>query len=244
MLPVLLHLGPINIYSFGVFLFLGVLLGMFVAWKKAAEYHFEDDTFLDIALGSLFWGVVGARLSFIVTHFDTFGWQPLRWLWITHYAGLSLWGGVIFGAAALWWLTRTLGKPLWESLDLATLGVALGISISRIGSLLTETTRPYIWAIESVLFLIIYYFLWKWEHTYRTFGWYRGNRNAAKPGFLLFSGPLMSGVVWLLLGAFRNEIRFIFVTPTMIEGLVALIIGSLGLYLRSGRKLQIRPGHN
>lgn len=246
MLPVLFHVGPFSLYSFGVFLFLGVVFGLFVAWKKAAEYHIEDDTFLDVALGAVFWGVIGARAAYVITHFDAFGWQFVRWIWLTHYVGLSLWGGLIGGILALWWLSRAYDLNVWQVLDLASLGGSLGIALGRIGSFLNGSsggiairgiTVP-VQLVEVVGFAILLYWLWRWERSYRTFIWYRGNRNVARPGFLFFTFLIVAGIIWSIVGPLKAENRLWLVKPTQIEGLVAILVGIPGLYSRSGRKLQ------
>lgn len=247
MKPVLLQLGPITIYSMGVFLFLAILLGSFVVYKKGKEYHFEEEEMFDVVFKCLFWALLGGRIVYVVLNFEQFGWSVLRWLWVTHYVGINLWGAL--AGASLWlmvWAKKE-DEKVFEWLDVLALGTMLGLGIGMIGAFLNGSFQ----GVESSFFLAVSWpgregvipvqlwaaglllggfgWLMKAEGNFRTFEWYRGGKTEAKSGFIVFASLIWLGVVWLILASWR-------VRPEWLMPGLVLLSGLVGLYWRSGRE--------
>lgn len=241
MWPVIFEFGPVTLYSFGVFLLLAVVLGLFVSWKKIREYHIEDQRFLDASLQIIFWGLVGARLIYILENFSSFGFNALKWVWFTHYVGLSMWGGILGGVVALVVLNRFSKWDLFEWLDIAALGLALGLSVGRVASLLNgSNVGRKLWfgnlptqLLETLFLFLVFIWLWKTEPNYRTFSWYRGGKSSAKSGFLWFMSLICFGVIFIV-SSFGYQSRTVM---SVVWPILCLLAGSIGIYWRSGRSL-------
>lgn len=237
MLSVLLEIGPVKIYSFGIFLLLGVMLGMFVAWKKAQEYSIEDKVFFDIVLGTVFWGLVLGRVVYIGLHFSDFGFNVVRWLWVTHYVGISFWGALLGGVIGLWWWCKDAGVDLFKWLDLASLGLGMGLFWGKIGEFLNNNGRlAFVSLAEGLLCFGLFVWLWWLEHEYRTISWYRAGKNSAATGFMWF---------WLLIwfSLIRGIAGFINGENLWWIAIISLVVGIGGIYLRSGRSTKIFKVH-
>jgi phosphatidylglycerol:prolipoprotein diacylglycerol transferase len=96
MLPILFSIGPVKIYTFGVFLVLAFFWGSFLLWKLIRLTAFKEKEVFDglfLALGfSLFFG----RLFYVALNFSDFGFSLLKFILINGYPGLSLYG-ILFG---------------------------------------------------------------------------------------------------------------------------------------------------
>src|SRR3989338_9939126 len=92
MLPVLLNVGFLKIYTFGVFLVLGFFWATFLLWKNIRltslkEKDVFDGLFISL-LGALFFG----RLVYVILNFKDFGFNLLKFILINGYPGISLYG--------------------------------------------------------------------------------------------------------------------------------------------------------
>src|SRR3989344_1064558 len=97
MLPVLLDLKYLKIYTFGVFLVLAFFWGGFMLWRNIRltsrkEEEIFDGLFLTLAGGLLF-----ARAVYVLLNFDKFCFDLFKFVLINGYPGLSLYGGLFGG---------------------------------------------------------------------------------------------------------------------------------------------------
>lgn len=254
MMPVLFGFGPIKIYSFGLFLTLGIVLGMYICWKKAREYHIESDVFFDMVFRSLVWSVVFGRAIYVIWNFASFGMSPIKWVWLSYYPGIDLWGAFLGALVSLWWSARVQDLKMSVVGDLASLGTAFGIACSWLGAFLNGTPMSisiknldmYFGAVGSwmfpahIVFFLLFLFLdaglWYLEPNYRTFEWYRRGKSSAKTGFLSGVFLICFGVFGILSRIFFVERRYIgWLDWDVTLSLVSMIFGILIILVQSGR---------
>ena len=132
--PILFHLGPLKVHSYGVLLMLGFMAALAWTIREGARRGISSDEILDMALALLAAGLVGARAVFILVHPAEFT-SPGQWLQIWE-GGLSFHGSLIGGALAMLWISRRRGIPLVPLMDATAPGLALGYAIGRIGCFL------------------------------------------------------------------------------------------------------------
>lgn len=156
MQPILLNLGPVSIYSFGLFLALAFVVGSFYIWREGRG-EFDEEILLDLMFLVIIAAVLGARSFYIFSHFEIFDFNPLRWIHFFIYPGFSFWGGIIGGLLAAIWFTKRRKISFWRSADFLVLGVAFGQILGQIGCFLDgctvgkTTTLP--WGQEVMGFL-------------------------------------------------------------------------------------------
>ncbi len=134
MLPVLLDLKLIKIYTFGVFLVLAFFWGTFLLWSnmRLSSYKEEevfDGVFLGLA-GALFFG----RLLYVILHFDKFGFSFLKFILINGYPGISLIGSVVGGLLVFHLYTMFHKMSFFKASDYFTSPLLLSIAIGKMGS--------------------------------------------------------------------------------------------------------------
>lgn len=136
MYPILLTIGPIKIYSFGLFLTLGIIIGSFVVWREGRNAKLDEQRLVDFLLVELFLGLLGARIYYLILHFSDFGLAPFKWLLFFHFPGLSFIGAIFGGLIGALIFVRRQGWSFWQLGDFLVLGLSLGEAIGRIGAFL------------------------------------------------------------------------------------------------------------
>lgn len=135
MLPTLFTIGTISISSFGFFLSLGFLFALHLIWRLARAWDLPEEKILDLFFLTIFGGLLGARILFIILNFEFFD-SLSKMILITKYPGLSFWGGLFGGWLTLYFLTKRTKLNFWQIADIAAVGVIGGIILGDIGCFL------------------------------------------------------------------------------------------------------------
>lgn len=127
-----IEIGPIRLMTFGLFVALGVIVGIYVAARRNERYGITRSETERVGLILVGVGFVGARLLWVVTHLDEIQ-SPIDVVAVWD-GGLQFSGGFITAILLAPVLTRKWPKDRrWELLDGAVLGLAVGQAIGRLG---------------------------------------------------------------------------------------------------------------
>src|SRR5687767_4779067 len=135
MYPALFKIGGFKVHSFGVMLIIAFFSGLWLALKRAGRYGFQRSEVFDFAFWTLLWGVLGARIVFILQEWSVYRDKPSDLLTL-QFQGLTSFGGILFGLGYLAYYCTRRKKSLLDILDLLCLPMLLGHAIGRIGCLL------------------------------------------------------------------------------------------------------------
>lgn len=133
--PNLGELGPFLITWHGLFTAIGILGGVWLALQIARATNFDPDQAYNIALVGVPSGIIGARLLYVVEHWDFYGEYPGEIIAITE-GGISIWGGVLGGIIGGLIFAAWARYPIGRGLDTGAFGLILGMAIGRIGDLI------------------------------------------------------------------------------------------------------------
>jgi phosphatidylglycerol:prolipoprotein diacylglycerol transferase len=132
--PIIAKLGPFTIYSYGLMLAIGFIVGGHVLARELERRGLDPD----ISNVVVFWGIVGgllgARLYFIVLNWNELKGQLASAIFSA--SGLVWYGGLAGGVLACWIAFRRRGVPAIKVMDAAAPGLALAYAIGRVGCLL------------------------------------------------------------------------------------------------------------
>lgn len=128
--PILFKLGPINIYTYGVFVAIGVILGYFAALSQAKREKVDIQVFSDIIFWTLIISFIGARVFYLLVEFKSFLASP--WAMLFSRSGFVFYGGLLSGAVYLYLRVRKHNNFL-KFYDSLILGLPLGHSFGRLG---------------------------------------------------------------------------------------------------------------
>jgi phosphatidylglycerol:prolipoprotein diacylglycerol transferase len=134
MYPVLFELGPLTIYSLGVFWALGALSAVWILQLELTRYGYDKDLAATLVMSAAIGGLVGARLLFIIEEWGHFTRAPLALL--LSGSGFSWFGGLLGGGLSAAWSIRKHRLPFWRAADMCAPALALAYGIGRIGCFL------------------------------------------------------------------------------------------------------------
>lgn len=133
--PELFHWHFIHLRSYGVMLAIAFLVGTWLALREARRLGLDEDRVVSVILVTLVASILGARGLYVLEHVGEFRheWGSVFALW---QGGLTLYGGIVAGAAGGLVAARQLGLPMWKVADALTPSLAIGTSFGRIGCFL------------------------------------------------------------------------------------------------------------
>ncbi len=132
--PVLFKIGPITINTYGVFIAIGFLSGIFVANYFAQKEGLKKDIVYDFAFFILIWSIIGARLFYVIQYYHYYINHPLSILKIWQ-GGLVFYGGLIGGVLSVLYYTKKYNINKWLFGDIALVALPLGQFFGRLGCL-------------------------------------------------------------------------------------------------------------
>lgn len=132
----LIILGPIPIQIWGLFVSLGLLVGILLAYYSAKRYLLSGEVILDLSIWAILGGLLGARIFHIVfyepVYYIQYPWDILKF-W---QGGASSLGGFVGTGLAVYIFVKLRHFTLKEILpyiDIASVSLWLGWGIGRIG---------------------------------------------------------------------------------------------------------------
>lgn len=131
MYPVILQIGPITIYSFGLMMALAFLTGGWVLSLELKRRGFDPDLASSLVFWAAVGGLVGSRILSIVEDPQGFLAHPIDG--ILTGAGFTWYGGLIGGFIAVTMTIRKHGLPWAAVVDCIAPVLPLGHGIGRIG---------------------------------------------------------------------------------------------------------------
>ena len=137
MYPHLLKIPSLNltIGTYGPMMVLGFLAAIVLMRRLSQRANLDHTVMTNAALYSLIAGVIGARVFFVVHHFDQFH-GDLFGVIATWRGGLEFIGGVIVSTALLLLYLYFRKLPVRRYLDIIVIGLMLGLAFGRIGCFL------------------------------------------------------------------------------------------------------------
>jgi len=130
---IFINFGPINIYWYGLFMVIGILVALKISLKLSKYYKIEADTLLDLAFWLIINGLIGARLYevglqlsyYLNNPFDIFKiWQ----------GGLAIHGAIFAGLITIYFFGRKNAINFWKLCALIVPGLAIGQALGRFGN--------------------------------------------------------------------------------------------------------------
>lgn len=132
MMPELIRIGPLTLYTYGFMWMVGIWLATWRALRAAPRYGIHPDHVLELAFWSVMLGIVGGRLGFVIMNWSDYAQDPWSIIRVWE-GGMSYFWGFALGIGAALWIIHRYRLPIWRVGDLAAPSLALGYAIARIG---------------------------------------------------------------------------------------------------------------
>ena len=131
--PDFLHIGPLDIHTYGVFVAIGFIVGLAVATRRARQEGIDPERIADLGVWLIVSGMLGGKLFHIIFFWNDFiyGWhaEGLRSL----RQGFVFYGGFIVASLTAVAYTSLKRLPVGKMVDIFAPSVALGHAFGRLG---------------------------------------------------------------------------------------------------------------
>src|SRR5438445_11924329 len=121
--PVLFKIGPLTLYSLGLFWALGALAAAWIVRLELKRYRYDLDLAGSVVTAAAVAGLLGARLLFILEEWESFPRAPFDFIFSG--AGFSWYGGLVAGALEVMCAFKGNKLPLGQAADMAAPALAL-----------------------------------------------------------------------------------------------------------------------
>ncbi len=134
MYPVLFKIGSLTVYTYGLMIFIAVIVTLNLLVKESMRLGYDKDTVFDLGITIIFSGIIGARLLYVLLNLRFYSRNPKE-IFMLHHGGLAILGGIVAALIASCVFMKLKKLPFFSTLDLIAPFIALGQSIGRIGCL-------------------------------------------------------------------------------------------------------------
>jgi phosphatidylglycerol:prolipoprotein diacylglycerol transferase len=139
-LPALDDGQGVPIRGYGLMLLVAALAGTWLSVRRGRAVGIDADTILALGVEIFLWGLVGARLFYVIEYHEQFFAAGIVAA-VPKVLNVAAGGLVVFGAlptaaAAAWFFARRRGLPILALADVIAPGLLVGLAIGRVGCFL------------------------------------------------------------------------------------------------------------
>ena len=251
MFPDLFSIGPLTVHTYGLFLVLGITIGLLVALRLSKSQEVSPQAIMDMGFIIILFALLGSRLVYVLMNISYYREHPLDIIKIWQ-GGTVFSGGLIAALLVLGWYLRRHHFSFWKIGDLLAPSAAIGQGIGRLGCFMAgccygkptemkwgvvftnsnslaplniplHPTQLYAALSGFIIFIVLL-----WLHTKKQF-----------EGQLLLWFLILHSTSRLLIERFRGDERsFILssdMTITQLSALLILFAAVIGLFLRKSK---------
>lgn len=131
--PEMFSIGNISVRWYSFLILVGIILAIFLAEKEAKKFKYDKDFIFDLAFWIIIFGIIGARLYYVIFNFELYK-NDLLGIFKIWNGGLAIHGGIIAGLITLLVYCKIKGvKPLRVT-DIAVPSLIIAQAIGRWGN--------------------------------------------------------------------------------------------------------------
>lgn len=127
----------IHIMWYGVLITIGMAAGFAAALRQAKKENVDTELIWDFFIPAIIFGVIGARIYYVVFFWDMYKDNPLS-VFNIREGGLAIYGGVIAAILTCYIFTKIKKISFLKFLDICIPGLILGQAIGRWGNFMNR----------------------------------------------------------------------------------------------------------
>lgn len=136
--PIAFQIGPVTVRWYGVFMALSFLFGAWYLYRMGLRRGLNEDFLLNLAIIVIIFGVIGARLVFVLANFPSWFVSNRLQILKIYEGGLSWHGGLVGGFLSGWLYLRWKNIDVNRVIDLVVPGMAFGYFLVRIANIFNQ----------------------------------------------------------------------------------------------------------
>jgi phosphatidylglycerol:prolipoprotein diacylglycerol transferase len=205
MVPIIVRLGPVTIYSYGLMMALGFIAADLLLNHECRRRRFPPEMATTLIVWGAIGGLAGARLYDVFDNWSAYMSHPVAIVFSG--AGFVWYGGLIGGIISSWLVARHYRLSFLTVADLCAAPLALGMAFGRMGCQLSGDGD---WGLPSKL-------LWAMAYPRAIVGWgpetvlkldRRGNLvSGFFPGVRVHPTPIYEALLYVAIFCFLWSIR-------------------------------------
>ena len=129
-------IGDFAIYWYAILIAVGAILAIIYGISQAKKYGVDPDKLIDIAIFSLVFGIIGARLYYVLFNLESY--KSFADVINIRDGGLAIYGGLIVGIVTGFIVCRVNKTRFLPALDIAAGGFFIGQAIGRWGNFVNQ----------------------------------------------------------------------------------------------------------
>ena len=129
---VFFSMGPITIYWYSVMVLLAIIVGMIVI-NIEGKKNFMKDYFDNLMFNLIIFGVIGARIYYVIFEFDKYK-NDLLGIFKVWEGGLAIYGAIIAGLIVIICYALKNKQSILKTTDILVPGLIIGQAIGRWGN--------------------------------------------------------------------------------------------------------------
>ena len=131
--PKTIMIGNFGIALYGIVIGLGIILGLTLSANVAKKTGHDPDVIWDLAAPLLIFGIMGARIYYVIFMWDFYKDDPIQILNLRG-GGLAIYGGIIAGLLTIYIFCKLRKKKFPLILDFVMYGLLVGQIMGRWGN--------------------------------------------------------------------------------------------------------------
>ena len=135
--------GKLEVRWYGLIITTGIILAVLYCAYRSAECGVTKDDLLDLALYTVIFGVLGARLYYVLMTLGTYSYKNIIDVFAIWEGGLAIYGGVIAGASTICIYCHLKKIRILSALDMAAPAVMIGQFMGRWGNFFNGEAYGY-----------------------------------------------------------------------------------------------------
>ncbi len=150
--PVAFSVGSLEVRWYGIIITLGIIFSVFYCSYRAKQEGISMDDLLDMAIFTVIFGVIGARLYYVLTslsEYDSF--MEVIAIW---NGGIAIYGAIIAGAVTIFCVCKYKKISAPKAFDMVAPAVMMAQSVGRWGNFFNGEAYGYEVFSDSPLYFI------------------------------------------------------------------------------------------
>lgn len=147
--PILITIGNVDIRYYSIIILIAVFISVTLAIKEARKFHIGDDFMFNLAFWMIIFGIIGARLYYVVFNWEYYKENLIDVLKIWN-GGLAIHGGIIAGGIVLIAYCKKHHKEVLRIMDISSASLILAQSIGRWGNFFNSEAHGMATSLENL----------------------------------------------------------------------------------------------
>lgn len=131
--PEMFNIGGISIRWYSVLILIGIIVALLLAQKEGKKFKLPDEFIFDLAFWVVIFGIVGARLYYVIFNFSLYK-NDLLGIFKVWNGGLAIHGGIIAGLITLLVYCKIRKVNPFRMTDIAVPSLIIAQAIGRWGN--------------------------------------------------------------------------------------------------------------